>query len=540
MRGKTIAIPIIDDSSDDASNNTSPTSLDNETPTTNKNESYGQKRSKLVPTPPPSSSRSLLSNSRSTSSFSRTGGGHHHTRIIVEIGKKDKTLTNFLLLSVLYAISHSTFLTFMGVATSEFGDLGARSNGIVFFTYGLSAVMGATYVVKTYGARNSLLIGFNIANIYLSCITVASMGVLSPLLKGPVVIFGSVAGGVALGIAWTAQGAYFARAAREYTSIPSNNTILPHEATSMFAAIFSFAVFLGEAFFRILPTFLVEQYHVSWTIIFGSYTVCSVIAAFGYVYVHEYQPTEEELEHLHDSAFTKATAAWRLFWEDDKMKYMTGLNAIYGFMSAFMLSFVNGEVVRQSFPQHDTSSTVSILLTVTSAVAALTSLIVDDVSHYIGKGLVVVSGICAYYIIVFLFVIHPELNNWGWSGLIPIFVLNGVARSVFESTLRSEFADFFPYEPEGAFANIPFQNGLFAAVGFFLSISFTCKFQDDYCVEYQDGDLHNTLAFELICMTIALLAILGHWRASNLFEQERFEEEKESLSRTDEVKLALV
>ena len=38
--------------------------------------------------------------------------------------------------------------------------------------------------------------------------------------------------------------------------------------------------------------------------------------------------------------------------------------------------------------------------------------------------------------------------------------------------------------------------------------------------QYEDGSLHNVLAFELLVMSTALLAILGYCRASVLFQQE--------------------
>ena len=47
-----------------------------------------------------------------------------------------------------------------------------------------------------------------------------------------------------------------------------------------------------------------------------------------------------------------------------------------------------------------------------------------------------------------------------------VYSLHGVGRATFEGTLKATFADYFPYEKEGAFANIILQNGLSGAIGY--------------------------------------------------------------------------
>jgi hypothetical protein len=54
-----------------------------------------------------------------------------------------------------------------------------------------------------------------------------------------------------------------------------------------------------------------------------------------------------------------------------------------------------------------------------------------------------------------------------------------------------------------------------------VTFALLCDQPSRSCVEYSDGSLHNVLTFELIVVGFALLAIVGYWRASVLFERER-------------------
>jgi hypothetical protein len=91
-----------------------------------------------------------------------------------------------------------------------------------------------------------------------------------------------------------------------------------------------------------------------------------------------------------------------------------------------------------------------------------------------------------------------------------------------EGALRATYADFFPAEVEGAFANIILQNGIFTSLGFFLSFSDRCSHPGPYCVEYKEGGLpHNVLVLELAVVISGVIAILGYWRANLLFRAEQ-------------------
>ena len=101
--------------------------------------------------------------------------------------------------------------------------------------------------------------------------------------------------------------------------------------------------------------------------------------------------------------------------------------------------------------------------------------------------------------------------------LVLIYTLHGTGRATFEGTLKATFADYFAYEKEGAFANIILQNGLSSAIGYVLTFSLLCSERSTYCVEFRNGTLHDVLSFELLVVAASILAILGYWRASTLY-----------------------
>lgn len=148
------------------------------------------------------------------------------------------------------------------------------------------------------------------------------------------------------------------------------------------------------------------------------------------------------------------------------------------------------------------------------------SLVFGRVSQKTGKGPILVLGALCFLAVVLPFIIVPNMEQWGWFPLVVVYSLHGTGRATFEGTLKATFADYFPYEKEGAFANIILQNGLSSAIGYVLTFSLLCSEPSSYCVEYKDGNFHDVLTFELLVVVSAALAIVGFWRASSLHEAE--------------------
>ena len=346
----------------------------------------------------------------------------------------------------------------MALATSRLGSIGAWQSGMLFLTYTASGLLGATYIVKKLGARDSLIAGMTLFIAYVGCFLVATK---FQDHRRPIALTGAAIGGVGAGFLWTAQGAYFGRASEEH----ARHLLQPVSvSTASLASIFAFVYLAEEVVLRLLSTILLGVGIISWEIIFGVYTFVTVISAVAMFCVHNY-PNIEEGEATRSTVWYKVTAAWQVLKGDPKMKYMIGLNAVFGLTSAFLNSYVNGEVVPVALNDPE-AKYIGVLNSWASAMAAAMSLLFGRVSPRIGRGPVLIFGACCFSGVVFPFLVKPQAQNWGWAALMIVYSLHGTGRATFEGTLKATFADYFSYEKEGAFANIILQNGLSGAVGY--------------------------------------------------------------------------
>ncbi|EEC47504.1 predicted protein [Phaeodactylum tricornutum CCAP 1055/1] len=435
-------------------------------------------------------------------------GRETHDR--TDVRAAHRTLLNFVFMSILFSANHASVVACLALATARLGATGAWQSGILYLTYTGSAIMGATYVVKKLGARNSLIAGMLLYCCYVGCFWLATVWTEQ---ERAAAYIGAAIGGVGAGFLWTAQGAYFSKASEEHARQLDQSTSL---STSYLAGIFAF-IYLGEeVLLRSLSTLVLEFSSVNWSSIFGTYSLLTIVSTAGMVFIHKY-PDDAPNEAA--SAWFKISAAGRLLSQDPKMKYMIGLNAAFGFTSAFLNSYVNGEVVRVVLDDTD-SKYIGALTAWLSGVAAIMSLVFGKVTQKTGKGPILTLGALCFCFVALPFLIQPDLQRWNGAWLILIYTLHGTGRATFEGTLKATFADYFSYEKEGAFANIILQNGLSSAIGYVLTFNLLCSEPSRYCAEFRDGTLHDVFSFELLVVATSLLAIAGFWRASMLYNQE--------------------
>ena len=423
-----------------------------------------------------------------------------------------RPLLNFVILSVLFSANHGAMVSCLAFATLELGSVGAWQLCFFHLVYGASSLLGATFVVKQLGSRNSMAIGMSMYAAYVGCFWMA-------LKWGSFVdtfaAIGAIFGGMGGGLVWTSQGAYFGRASQDY-AIVSN--IKSETATSYLAGVFAFIYLMGEVACKLLSWALLQSWHSQWSTVFAAYAAVAVASTALMFTVQNYPPAEDE---EHRSIGYKMSAAWQLLRHDRKMPYMVGLNAVFGFAYPFVNSYVNGEVVHRVLTNDTNFKYVGLFSAITSAVAAVCSLAFGNVPSFIGKGPILIMGALSFATVALVFVVRPNLEYWRWELLAAVYALQGVGRATFEGALRATFADFFPGEREGAFANIILQNGIFTALGFGLSFAVTCSRTGPYCVEYKEGGLHNILVLELAVIVSAAFAILGYLKACILFKAEQ-------------------
>jgi len=380
-----------------------------------------------------------------------------------------QTFRNFVLMSVLFSANHGCVGACLSLATSRLGSTGAWQSGILYLSYTLSSVLGATWVVKKFGSRDAIMIGMGLYCSYVGCFWFATRMNDEDQVEFQkfIAYVGATIGGIGGGFLWTSQGAYFSKAAEDHANQLRQSLSI---STSSFAGIFAFLYLSEELVLRLLSTILVG--HFPWEFIFGFYTFVAITATVAMPLVARY-PTDDDDHGNSDNPsrstiFYKVTAAGQLLWRDPKMKYMIGLNSVFGFTSAFSNSYVNGEVVPVAL--HDPNSKfVGILSAWASATAAIMSIVfgrMESSSWGCGRGTILILGVVSFVGAVLPFLIEPVASHYGWTVLIIVYTCHGLGRATFESTLKATFADYFPYEKEGAFANIILHYGLASAIGY--------------------------------------------------------------------------
>lgn len=427
----------------------------------------------------------------------------------------NRTLHNFYLMAALFSAGHGCTVSCLSLATARLGSVGALQSSMLYLSYMLSTVLGATYIIKRFGARNGMITGMLLFCIYVACFWVATA---FPEIQDASALTGAAIGGLGAGLLWNAQGTYLAQAAKRHSE--ESRTELS-SCTSSLAGGFAFIYLIIEVFLRFMSTALTGS--MTWETIFGIYTVIAFTSSFGMFFVTDYGTEEDNGSATGTSAFYKATAALRLLLSDRKMKHMVGMNFVFGFTSAFLNSYVNAEVVRVAL-NDENSSYVGALSSWIALSAALMSLLLRKVHN---KGIILVVGAMCFFMVAFPFIVQPDATKWSLSGILAIYTLHGIGRSTFESTLKATFVDFFPSDTAGAFGNIVMQNGLSNAIGYFLSFKLQCGEPSAYCVEYSDKSMHHVLSFELLVCLTAIAAVVGYWRAAALDKIER--EEKAEL-----------
>jgi len=513
-------------------------------------------------------------------------------------------------MSVLFSANHGCVVSCLALASARLGTIGAWQSGLLMFSYASSALLGATYAVKTLGARNSLTLGMLLYCAYVACFWVAghledgdmqahSNSHSHSHLRAAVAYTGALVGGIGAGFLWTAQGTYFGLASQDHAA---RNHGVVEDSTAKLAGYFASLYLLEELVLRLLSSALLEWEVASWGTIFGIYTLVAVLSTAALpCCVYDYPSTDDESNSREsnsresnshnsnsnnsnsnnsnsnsnsnnsnsnsnstgvvdskNSVFYKATVAFYVLLEDPKMKYMIGLNAVFGFVSAFLNSYVNGQVVPVALDDPD-SKYIGVLNSMVSAVAASASLFFGKLTsnkngndngngngnnHTIGFGGIIGTkeailcfGALCFGGVVLPFVVQPDAGAYGWTTLIVVYALHGLGRATFEGTLRSTFADYFSYEKEGAFANIILQNGIASGVGYILTFALTCETPSRYCVRYSNGSLHDVLTFELVALVSVVVAVGGFLRASKLHREELRLRRDEFEMRADEALL---
>merc|ERR1712086_832403 len=116
-----------------------------------------------------------------------------------------------------------------------------------------------------------------------------------------------------------------------------------------------------------------------------------------------------------------------------------------------------------------------------------------------------IGAVCFMFVAVMSYALEPgALRHVMWL----IYIVYGCGRAVWESTTKAVFADFFPDDPQAAFANIVLQSGLASTVAFFVF--------PDLSPLQKEVILGVTATLGAICFSIASFIHQGEQKAKEV------------------------
>ena len=441
----------------------------------------------------------------------------------------------FLAMTVLFSLNHGCTVSVLGLANARLGSVGVRQSGVLYASYTLSALFGASWIVDRLGSRSGLVLGTGLSSLYVTSFYLATAAKSAwpslGWLVEAVALTGAAVGGLGSSVLWVSQGAYFSAASKLYSSAAG---IPGEDVTSKFGGDFASLFLLLEVCLKLLSTSLIEAAGVGWRVIFGLYTVVSIVPVVFLSGIPDLDPKrrgygavlrsssevelavelnnegagddrrrragprygavvrsssggEPAVELNNEGAGdvrrrrggcltdNKATASLNLLLSDPKMKYLALMPFLFGLSSSFSTSVINGEVVEDVLNDDD-SAFVGLFTALTSLVAAAMSFVFGWLesrheSVHLGKGLAMSIGGLCYFSVAVQFLVYPTGSDWSVAGLAIIYTLLGISRATYEGTLRSVTADMYPDDGEGAFGNIILFGGSASTLGYVLSVT---------------------------------------------------------------------
>lgn len=363
---------------------------------------------------------------------------------------------NFWWMGTWFALNHGAVTTPLVVATTLLGkDVANFSNATLYLATLVSALFLGAPLVGKFGPKGGLLFGM-----FLYCLYVAgfSLAALFKDVKALTWIFfmgGSLAGGLAAGVLWPAQGVYFARTASLIAQATGQERM---QVTAGLAGNFAWVYLMLEVGSKLAFSGLQALDIPPWVIgvlflVLGAVSFAMMTLSLSL--------SSSDTSNI--NVCTKVLAASAL-WKDPVTWMLSPTNLTFGFCAAFMNGYVNSQYASQELGK----AFVPFLAAVTALTAAMLAKVYGRLAEAVGKGIVLVIGSCCFFGIPLCFFALNCCGGWGWA-LIALYLLQGSGRAVYESTNRAVFSDFFTgAQTEGAFANCMLQSSLSFAASFFL------------------------------------------------------------------------
>jgi len=294
-------------------------------------------------------------------------------------------------------------------------------------------------------------------------------------------VLGAILGGSGSGVLWTAQGAFFASTS---ALVGASEGISNEQATSDLSGQFAAVLLTFEIASRFLAS-LLQGTFLHWELfeplmspgaiflLFASVAMLTVVGMSLFVIA----PIDAQNANGGKQASVIQNIA-KVFdmWFSPEIWCLSFTNLTFGFCAGYMNGVVNGSFAKLSSAFG--AARLGSLLATTSVVAAVAAPVCGFLSQHAGKGLTISIGAASFAAIpASILLATPDERNGYWgAALISLYVLQGIARAVYESTNKAVFADFFPGDKSPpAFANCMMQSSTAFFASFILQSTLTTE-----------------------------------------------------------------
>ena len=431
---------------------------------------------------------------------------------------KSSPLSNFLLFSLFYSITHATVDAVLVFAAAELGTfVGSVAGATLYICYTASALILAKPIVASVGPKLGVTIGLMSLLVYVLCFYLA---ILIRPLSSIVFISGASIGGIGAGVLWTAQGSYYSSNASLYAQQENQSM---SSTTTNFAAIFAAFYLSCEAIFKLLSTgvyLLGSSSTGHWQVVlFGLYSASAAASVMAFHFMvlpfpimyrsagslsiddmrgnsHTQIPTSDDdiaedpssgysrpqesaISNCYDLFIDQSLAVLRAIRSDRKLCCLLPYQVCFGLTSGFVNTFINGSVVKSGLGEGYIGFLNGIAVLTAVLLAAPLACLSNSLPH--GNWFIMVFG-CSCYTFLGLTVATAPLHVLQrWDVMVVYFVVLGASRGVWENTNKAVIAESFndiDYR-ETAYAAIYFSSGLAGAIGFSLALLIS---MDDFAV----------------------------------------------------------
>uniref|UniRef100_A0A7S0ST91 Major facilitator superfamily (MFS) profile domain-containing protein n=1 Tax=Chromulina nebulosa TaxID=96789 RepID=A0A7S0ST91_9STRA len=380
---------------------------------------------------------------------------------------QDTLQRNFYAMAISFSVNHGCVTACLAYASTLLGNnLGSAGSGTLYVFYAITAFLLSKPIVSMVGPKNGLLYGVIGYSIYITGFMFAVIfhDIISAF-SWIIMCSSAAIGGVAGGLLWTAQGRYFTEHCKLYSESTGRKT---ETITSDFAGSFAFIFLFIELFTKIIATFLYLIAPTSGSVvIFMTYSLLSIGTCFVMSGIDDLNdPGNWDFTYSHIS--TDAGAAAKLLYLDGKLPLLMPFQLTFGFASSFVPYYVFGTVIAESDNLgREWIGALSALVLFSGAVASLPA---AQAANILGKSIVISIGGVALVMSSFVFFLFSNAELGTWFAILPLLILYGIGRGIWENTNKAVIADFYSDQIEkstSAFAATSFFTGYASAMGYF-------------------------------------------------------------------------